>query len=226
MDCNSRILELLNEKAVVKQEVARSGEEQFVALKAIVKDIADTLESEICKLHDSVHLKFEDKNEYEFALYFGGDVLLFSRHSNVFTFEANHQIWKMGYVRENKSRAYFSMINIYNFMADSFRFRRGGDKGVLLGRVFINREGHFFVEGKRQLGFLFNDLAHQTCNQESLQKIVEAALIYALEYDLTAPQYREVLTVSVKQVLDQSMHLEQVTSKKVGLGYYSRMKKN
>jgi hypothetical protein len=29
-----------------------------------------------------------------------------------------------------------------------------------VARLFLNKDGHFFVQGKRQLGFLYNDLAN------------------------------------------------------------------
>ena len=45
------------------------------------------------------------------------------------------------------------MINIYNFLSDSFVYDRERDLGYLVARVFLNKEGHFFVQGKKQLGF-------------------------------------------------------------------------
>ena len=35
------------------------------------------------------------------------------------------------------------------------------DLGYLIGRIFINHENHFMVQGKRQLGFLYNDFINQ-----------------------------------------------------------------
>ena len=52
------------------------------------------------------------------------------------------------------------MINIYNFLADSFKYNRLNDVGYLVGRVFLNKDLHYFVEGKRQLGFLYNDFVN------------------------------------------------------------------
>jgi len=225
MECDNRIIDLLNEKAAVKQEVNTMGQKHFSSLKDVAGQLVDTLCADPCPIHKSVEVELKEKNEFEFQLFFGGDVLHFSRHSNVFKFEDNHRVWKLSYLKEDRRRGFFAVINIYNFMADSIKMQRLNDHGILLGRIFINREGHFFTEGSRQFSFLFNDLARQKCDASNLLKMMETAIIYGLEYDLTVPAYKDMLRASVKQVLSESMQREQYTSKKVGLGYYSRMKK-
>ena len=37
--------------------------------------------------------------------------------------------------------------------------------GYCIGRIFINKENHYFVEGKRQLGFLYNDFMNSKMNK-------------------------------------------------------------
>lgn len=221
--CNPRIIELLTEKSSVKQEVFRKGKDYFAQLKECVQQVADTLDSSICEVDESVKVEYKDKSVYECELHFSGDILLFNMHTNVFTFDNDHAIWKTGYIKEDRSRAYFAMINIYNFLADSIRYDRQNDMGILLGRMFVNREGHFFVEGKRQLGFMFNNLVQQEVSPEMLKKVVDTAVIHGLEFDLTVPDYREVMMVSVKQIRQTSNELHLKTAKKVELGYYSRM---
>ncbi len=221
--CNPRIMQLLTERASVKQQVFRDSHGHFKMLKQIVKQIADGLSGDICKVDESVKVAYKDKNNFECEIHFSGDILLFNMQTNVFTFDRNHAIWRSSYVKEDERRAYFTMINIYNFLADSFKYHRNRDVGILLGRLFINREGHFFVEGKRQLGFLFSNLAHQELTEESLKKVVDTAIIQGLEFDLTVPDFREVMLVSVGEIMETSNELHLKTSKKVELGYYSRM---
>ena len=221
--CNPRILELLSEKSSVKQEVFRKSKDYFKQLKEIVRGISTNLDEKICTVDNAVKVEFKDKGLNECELHFSGDMLLFNMHTNVFSFDKSHHLWKTGYLREDSKRGYFAVINIYNFMADSIRYNRYKDMGVLLGRIFVNREGHFFVEGKRQLGFLFSQLDRQKLSEESLKKIVDAAIIQSLEYDLTVPDYRDVMLVSVREILETSNELQLKTSKKVELGYYSRM---
>lgn len=221
--CNPRVMELLSEKSSVKQEVFRKGKDYFAQLKELVGQTAHGLQESICEVDDSVKVEFKDKGIFECELYFSGDVLLFNMHSNVFTFNRSNFLWRTGYIKEDPRRAYFAMVNIYNFMADSFRYNRYKDVGVLLGRLFINREGHFFVEGKRHLGFVFSKLGQQKMDTDVLKKIIDTSIIQGLEYDLTVPNYRDVMVVSVKQIKETSDELHLKTGKQVELGYYSRM---
>lgn len=222
--CNPRIIQLLSEKSSLKQEVFRKGKDYFGQLKGMVGKISTDLDQNICEVDNSVKIEFKDKGSFECELHFSGDVLLFNMHTNVFTFDKGNALWKTGYIREDPKRAYFAMINIYNFLADSFRYKRYKDMGVLLGRIFVNREGHFFVEGKRQLGFMFTKLGQQTLDENALKKIIDTAVVQGLEYDLTVPDYKDVMLVSVREIMETSNELHLKTSKKVELGYYSRMK--
>ncbi len=224
--CNSRVLDLLTHKASIKQEIFRKGKEYFSNLKKVGEQIVADLDCEVCEVDDAVKITYKEEGTFEFELQFGGDILLFNMHTNVFTFDKGHNIHRTGYIREDGDRAYFCMINIYNFLADSLKYNRRDDEGILLGRIFINREGHFFVEGPKQIGFLFNHLETQVADNETLRKIVDAVMIYSLEYDLTVPDYRSVMQVSVRQVQAMSDELQLKTAKKVELGYYSRMQKD
>ncbi len=219
---NPKILQLLKEKSCVKQEVFRDGKDRFSKLKKIAEDVAENLDEQFCEIDENVKISFTDEGQFEFKLQFSGDVLLFQQHSNVFTFEKDHQVWKTGYVREDKSRAYFTLINVYNFLVDSIRFNREKDVGVLLFRIFINREGHFFIEGKKQLAFLYNNLPQQKMNAGTWKELIDTAIIYSLEYDLTVPKYKNVMLVSVKQLAELSKELMQ-TGKETEFGFYSRM---
>jgi hypothetical protein len=219
-------MELLTHKASLKQEIFRKGKEYFNTLKKVAGQMASDLDCEVCEVDDAVKISYREEGTYEFELQFGGDLLLFNMHTNVFSFDKGHKIYNTGYIKEDGDRGYFCMINIYNFLADSLRYNRKDDGGILLGRIFINREGHYMVEGPKQIGYLFNHLQTQVADAESLKKIIEAVMIYSLEYDLTVPDYRSVMQVSVRQVQAMSDELHLKTTKKVELGYYSRMQKD
>lgn len=223
--CNSRVLELLTHKASLKQRIFRKGKEYFSSLKKVAEKISDELDCEVCEVDQEVKIQYKDEGTFEFELHFGGDVLLFNMHTNVFAFDKGHYSHRSGYMKENPDRGYFCMISIYNFLADSLRYNRSEDAGILLGRIFINLDGHFFVEGKKKLAFLFNNLSNQIATEETLKKIVEEAMIFSLEYDLTVPDFGEVMLISVRQAQAMSDELHLKTTKKVELGYYSRMQK-
>ena len=66
-----------------------------------------------------VLISYKDEGEYGAVLGFGGDLLMFQMHSNVFSFEESNPIHKHSYVQKKSSRAFCGVINVYNFLADS-----------------------------------------------------------------------------------------------------------
>src|SRR5690606_33645615 len=126
-ECNPNIIRLLEAKASTKQLVYRETTAIFARLKEQINKVATSLNNTICEIDKHVVVEFRDKGNYEGEIHFSGDILLFNMHTNVFTFDANHPMWKTGYIKEDKRRAYFGMINIYNFLADSFKFNRLND---------------------------------------------------------------------------------------------------
>ncbi len=131
------------------------------------------LSEEINAVTKDVSVKFIDKDDYEFHIKFGGDILVFFMHTNVFDFEKSHPIWKTSYLKDDELRAYCGMINVYNFLSDSFKYNRLNDVGYLVARLFLNKDEHYFVEGKRQLGFLYNDFVNETISNNSNRYKVE-----------------------------------------------------
>ena len=154
---NEIILELLKEKSSLKQDVFYSTLSVFKELKDVVKEVVNDLKPKVAAIDKRLIINYKDKTEFEIELQVAGDVLIFQMHTNVFEFDISHQIWKTSYVKEQPSNSFCGVINIYNFLADSFKYNRSNDLGYLVARIFQNREHHYFVEGKRQLGFLYND---------------------------------------------------------------------
>ena len=226
LHCNTRVMELLTQKASIKLEVFRKSKDYFEQIKEVVKAVTQCVSDEVTPLDGALKLEYKEISSNECELHFGGDVLVFNMHTNVFTFDSSHRVWQTGYVKEDRRRAYFAVIHVYNFLADSFKYNRQNDTGILMARLFVNREGHFFVEGKRQLGFLYNQLGQQKLDGEHIKELVDTAMICSLEHDLTVPDYKESMVVSVRQIQALSSELQTRTAKKVGMGYYPRMKKD
>lgn len=216
---NPRILELLATKASTKQFVYRHTQDVFEQLKSTLRSIAQELNDSICSIDQTVVVEYEDRGQYEAAIRFSGDVIIFQMHSNVFTFDKSHAVWKSTYVKEDPMRAYFGMVNIYNFLSDSFKYNRLGDVGHLIGRLFVNKDEHFFVEGKRQFGFLYNNLKGDTLTDEKLKEIIEKAIVYALDFDLTTPDFNANRAITVHQIQAQSSDLKNSTAKKLGFRF-------
>ena len=148
------IIETLKTKACLKQNVFKKTIDIFHTFKTEAETLTLSLKEEMNTIDKDVNIEFIDKSEFEFHVKFGGDVLVFFMHTNIFDFEKSHNIWNTSYLKEDELRAYCGMINVYNFLTDSFKYNRLNDVGYLVARLFLNKDLHYFVEGKRQLGFL------------------------------------------------------------------------
>jgi hypothetical protein len=149
---------------------------------------------------NKIDFQFNDRGDFEFEMRFAGDILLFMMHTNVFEFSRDHQVMKTPYIKEDPKRSYCGVIHIYNFLADSILYQRDQDLGYLIGRVFVNAEKHYFIEGKRELGMLYNNFGTAQITPESVQTIVERAIEYTTNFDLLTPPYDEVKLVSVGEM--------------------------
>jgi len=213
------ILDLLRDKACNKQVIYKHTADTFKSLKKIVKQIRQDLMKQMEKVNKDVKIAYEDRGIFECSLAFGGDLLIFTMHTNIFTFDDKHFIHKSKYIQEDKSRSYCGLIQMYNFLTDSLKYNRSNDVGYLIGRIFINKDKHFFVEGKRQLGFLYNDLENMDLNKESLTNIIESAIIYCINFDLLSPPYQAVQEMTVSDKIEQSGVLTVKTGKRLGFQF-------
>lgn len=219
MDYNKNqdlLFNLIKDKGVLKQDVYSNIILNFKILKNVLKEIGDDLKDRMDQVDERVIVEYKDSGEFEAQLRVSGDLLLFQMHSNVFKFDMNNSLWKSSYLNENSHRGYCGVINIYNFLNDSFKYNRVNDLGYLIGRVFINYENHFMVQGKRQLGFLYNDFLNAKVDKDQLKSIVQSSILYALDFDLLVPNYDIVKETSVGQVQQVSDTMKQRTGKRLG----------
>tara|TARA_B100000780_G_scaffold6955_1_gene5292 strand:+ start:7938 stop:8609 length:672 start_codon:yes stop_codon:yes gene_type:complete len=216
MSKSNKIVELLKEKSATKQLIYRNTKEVFenlvISLKAKEKSLSKLLKKE----ENAVKLEFKSNGIFDVQLKFAGDTLLFHMHSNVFDFPPDHNIFKSKYVKKDNSRSFCGVINIYNFLSDSLKYNRLNDEGVLIGRVFINKEKKFFVEGDEDLGSLFKDFSKKEINAESIDEIINTCMIFTLNFDLCSPNFNDVRLVSVHNLLAMSMNQKIKTSKRLG----------
>lgn len=213
------ILDTLKTKACLKQHVFKQTIEIFKEFKKETEKLAGELHAEICQIDKDVVVEFIDKGDYEFHIKFGGDILVFFMHTNVFDFDKSHNIWNTSYLKEDELRAYCGMINVYNFLADSFKYNRVNDLGYLVARFFLNKDKHYFVEGKRQLGFLYNDFVNETITNEKIRKIIESAILYSMDFDLLTPRYETMQQVTVNEVIEVTNAMNIKTGKRLGFKF-------
>lgn len=221
MDSSKKIIDKLSKKAATKQEVFRVSKSAFDSLKEVAKELSNDLENQISPIDKNVEVKFTDKGEFEIEIKFSGDTLIFHMHTNTFSFDKTHQIWNSKYVKEDKYRAYCGVINVYNFLSDSFKYHRENDLGFLLGRIFINKDQHFFTDGTNKMGFLYNDFEHSVLNKDIIKNIIEELMLNAMDFELITPPFKDVQVVSVHQVMEMSKKMKLKTSKKLGYRFNS-----
>ncbi|MBR2027118.1 MAG: hypothetical protein IKA07_08325, partial [Alistipes sp.] len=115
----------------------------------------------------------------------------------------------------DKANSYCGIIDIYDFLSDSFKFNRSADEGYLIGRIFINREKMFFVEGKRQGSWRAVDFGKETISRENLASVLETAIHYALNFDLLTPPYDANKRVTVEQFNTKMDNSKFITGKRL-----------
>jgi len=215
---NRDLFKLVTDKSLLKNEVYNNTINTFGLVRDVINDLSDEYEKYNIKNGGDLPTKFEVKpvGKFELDLKFGGDILLFMMHTNVFEFPRHHEVRRTSYVKEDSNRSYCGVINIYNFIADSFKYNRINDVGYLIGRLFINKENHYFIEGKRELGYLYNNFGKNKLNRGSLEEIIRAAIKYTINFDLLTPPYDQVKFVAVNEMKSTLDSISLKTGKRLG----------
>ncbi|HLN19826.1 MAG TPA: hypothetical protein VK213_01965 [Bacteroidales bacterium] len=220
-DKKNSIVSTLKEKSLLKQKVYDNTLDAFNTLKEVLKSMVKEINAQLEGMDSRIKLEYTDRSSFDAQIKIAGDILLFSMHSNIFQFDREHPAWKTSYIQKNKFNAYSGIINIYNFLADSFKYSRNDDLGYLIARIFINHEKQYFVEGKRQMGMLFTNYGSEEISKLSLQVIIATAIQYALEFDLLVPPYDTVKIASVGQAEAKIQHSKVMTGKRLGFQFNS-----
>jgi hypothetical protein len=219
MQLNESLSDLIFSKGELKQNVYNATKESFELFRQTAKDVLALLQEKNRKEGKDIKFEYTDRGDFEFEIRFAGDLLIFMMHTNVFEFSRNHEVMKSPYIRENPSRSYCGVIHVYNFLADSFLYQRDNDLGYLIGRIFVNTDKHYFIEGKRELGMLYNNFNTSVISPESVQSIVESAIEYTTNFDLLTPPYDEIKVVSVGEMRNNFDKKSLVTAKRLGFRF-------
>lgn len=218
-DNASPLFSKLHAKISLKQDVYTKTLNTFKLLYDILFSLSKEHERFSTDHNDNIPFRLTKKSEFEIELQFGGDILIFMMHTNIFEFSRDHEVMKTPYIRDDKFRSYCGVIHIFNFLADSFKYNRLNDIGYLIGRIFINKELHYFIEGKREIGMLYPNFATSIVDEQSLRKIVESAIEYTLNFDLLTPAFDSVKEVSVDEIQTTSDNIKLKTGKRLGFKF-------
>lgn len=213
------LFKVLRQKAGLKQEVYAKTAQVFEQFRKEVIDLETQWHGIPRTEKYPLLFEFQDIGTFQFELRFGGDVLIFMMHTNVFEFPRDHEVMKTSYIKDDPRRSYCGIIHIFNFLNDSFKYNRVNDVGYLIGRIFINRELHYFIEGKREIGLLYNNFNSATINRSSVQSLIRAAMLYTINFDLLTPDYDRVKEVTVAEMKDTLDKMMIRTGKRLGFRF-------
>lgn len=215
----AELFQTLVKKATLKQEVYQNTLSSLKLLKGAMKVLVEKYDKLDSKESKKIPFLFKDKGEFEAELKFAGDVLVFMMHTNVFEFSRDHEVMRTDYVKEDESRSYCGVINIFNFLGDSFKYHRPNDVGYLIGRIFINKDMHYFVEGKREIGFLFKTFGSSLMTEDTASEIIESSIYYTINFDLLTPPYNHIVEVSVQEFISALDSMNIKTGKRLGFKF-------
>jgi len=216
----------LIEKGTLKQEVFKQTYDAFLMFKEALLDLSEEYAKLDAETEIDVPVEFSEKGQFEVQIKFAGDVLIFMMHTNVFEFPRDHIIHKTSYVKEDLTRSYCGVINIFNFLRDSFKYRRINDVGYLLGRVFINKENHFYIDGKKELRLLPNNFVEASLDRDKVCDIIEQAMKYTIDFDLLTPPYDQVKEVRAMEFLTTLDTMRLKTGKRLGFKFLADLDEN
>ena len=215
----TRIIETLTSKSTLKQQIYDNTCEAFRLLKNELFRFTEEINGKLANEDPRILMRYTDHGEFTAELKVAGDLLIFSLHSNIFQFDRDHEIWKTEYIKDDPSAGFSGVINLYNFLADSFKYHREEDLGYLVARIFVNKNNHFFVQGKRQSGFNYTTLGANVLDQKYIQEIVKASVQYCLDFDLLVPPYEAVKLITVGQIHQNISDAKLKTGKRLGFQF-------
>ncbi len=194
-----KIIEKLKNKACVKQDAYDVTQKVFAEVRTIINEIADEINKKKNFSDSRVTIEVKEVDEFEFQLHIGSDLLSFILQSNVVAFPSDHSVYKQKYVKKDNNKAFFGQIMVYNYMADTVKYKRHGDVGYLIERIFVNVDEKFYVEGMKNLNFSYLDLSHNDITKEVLTELLEEAILMAIDTDLVSTSYEENFVMTLQQ---------------------------
>lgn len=209
----------LIKKATLKQAVYQNTLSALSLLKSGMSDLSSKYEELRNGESKKLPFVYKDRSEFEAELKFAGDVLVFMMHTNVFDLPRDHEVMKTPYILEDKERSFCGIINVFNFLSDSFKYNRVHDAGYLIGRIFINKDNHCFIEGKREIGFLYKNFGTSVMDKERAAEIVESSIHYTINFDLLTPPYDQIKEVSVMEFSAALEPMRLKTGKRLGFKF-------
>lgn len=216
---NSGLASTILGKGGLSKDVTEKTYSVLQDFKSVLQQVESDFRKVVSHADPRIKIQYKERGNFEAELKVADDLLIFIMHTNALVFDPSHPVWKSGYVSLDHSRGTVGMISIYNFLSDSFKFDRRQDTGHLVARMFVNREGNFFVEGKRQLGVLFNDYASMKADRDQVRMIIEGVISFSIDIDVNVPPFEAMKEISVYEAMVNTMQSSVAASKRLGFRY-------
>ena len=207
------------QKGGLAKDVTDKSYAVLQSVKKVMQQMEADLRKQVVAVDPRIKIQYRDRGTFEAEMKVGEDLLIFIMHTNAFVFDPGHPVWKSGYVNLDTTRGTVGMISVYNFLSDSFKFDRRNDIGHLVARMFVNREGNFFVEGKRQLGVLFNDYATMKADETILRQFIESTISFSIDIDVNVPPFDAMKEITVYEAMVNTMQSTVTTGKRLGFKF-------
>jgi hypothetical protein len=217
---DNELFDLLITKGELKQSVYAITTEAMQAFKEVAKEFEEEFRSQHATEHETITVRVDNKNQFEIQVRFAGDVLILLMHTNIFEFPRAHQVMQSKYIRDDKERSYCGMIKMYNFLADSFKYDRINDEGYMIGRILINKDRHYFVEGKKELSQILNNFSENEFTKDIARNILHCAIRYCINFDLLMPNFEETIKMSLSEMMQiEGQNMISKTAKRLGFRF-------
>ena len=218
----AEIIEKLETTTKLKQDLFNQLVAYFDNLENTCREVASELQA--AETINNLPIRIEKVNDYEFLFRIGGDVLIFMMQSNIVRIPDEAYICKTKYLKDDISLRYFGQVLIYNFLADTITYGRLEDPGYLISRLLLNRENKFFLEGDRKIVFDFPELKVNTVTKEKNRQLVEGLVLSALNNDLLAPNFHDIMMINYHQKLEHTSSMG--NPQKIGFDMFAKNREN
>jgi len=212
------VLHLLMTKSVMKQDIFYNTIEAFELFRKISEATIEELKDTVTKKDKRVTFYFKEFNVHSFQIKIAGDILQFDMHTNVFRFPDGHPAMNHSRIKKNPELAFCGIISVYNFMADSFKYSRVQDIGILSARFFINKEKNILSETRYPSGYRMGNFTETAFSEDIIKQLLNNIIYAAIEHDLTVPPFHQVIQVTVSEIQEKANSTILRTGKRLGFG--------
>lgn len=213
-----RILAILQDKGLAKITCYNKSFDWFQELKNILHETTGDINESIVSSR-ALKMEYRDKGKYEAQIQFGDDILIFNMHTDIFQFPDDHPVCATPYGSEDENNTLCGVINVYNFLTNSFKYNRASDEGYLIGRIFINREGFFFVEGKNLEKYASSIFGTRKLDESTLVDIIETMILFTLHFDLLVPEYDTIKVIDSDKMNNKIDNSKTDTGKRLYMNF-------